>query len=296
MMRLSARGARDLRDGLLFLLPSAFLFAVFVFYPLARTFYLSLFITSPTGRLVTFAGLDQYLELLTSKTFQSSLLATSLFVLYAVPVGIAIALVLATLANRRLRGINVFRTLMTSTIALSAAVGSLIWLMLLNPNLGLLNYLLSLAGIRGPNWLQEQGTAVLAVSMTTIWLTLGFSIIVLLAGLQGVPEELYEAAKIDGASPFAMFRRITVPLLSPQLFFLLVVHTIGVFQVFTQIHLLTRGGPVDATRTLVYGIYLDAFQDFKFGYASTQAVVLLAILLTLTLVQFFLIERRVHYQ
>src|SRR2546428_1252032 len=230
MMRLSARGARDLRDGLLFLLPSAFLFAVFVFYPLARTFYLSLFITSPTGRLVTFAGLDQYLELLTSKTFQSSLLATSLFVLYAVPVGIAIALVLATLANRRLRGINVFRTLMTSTIALSAAVGSLIWLMLLNPNLGLLNYLLSLAGIRGPNWLQEQGTAVLAVSMTTIWLTLGFRIIVLLAGLQGVPEELYEAAKIDGASPFAMFRRITVPLLSPQLFFLLGVHPIGAFQ------------------------------------------------------------------
>ncbi len=203
---------------------------------------------------------------------------------------------LATLANRRLRGINVFRTLMTSTIALSAAVGSLIWLMLLNPNLGLLNYLLSLVGIRGPSWLQEQGTAVLAVSLTTIWLTLGFSIIVLLAGLQGIPEELYEAAKIDGAPPFAMFRRITVPLLSPQLFFLLVVHTIGVFQAFTQIHLLTRGGPVDATRTLVYGIYLDAFQDFKFGYASTQALVLFAILLTLTLVQFFVLERRVHYQ
>lgn len=296
MVRLSTRGARDLRDGLLFLLPSIVLFVIFVFYPLVRTVFLSLFITSPTGRLVTFAGLDQYVELLTSKTFQASLLATSLFVLYTVPVGIAIALLLATLANRRLRGINAFRTLMTSTIALSAAVGSLMWLMLLNPNLGLLNYLLSLVGVRGPSWLQEQGTAVLAVSMTTIWLTLGFSIIVLLSGLQGIPEELYEAAKIDGAAPLALFRRITVPLLSPQLFFLLVVHTIGVFQVFTQIHLLTRGGPVDATRTLVYGIYLDAFQDFKFGYASTQAVVLLAILLALTLVQFFVIERRVHYQ
>ncbi len=296
MMRLSARGRRDLRDGLLFLLPSIVLFSLFVFYPLGRTVYLSLFYTSPTGRLTAFAGLEQYADLLTSRVFHSSLVATSLFVLYAVPLGIAVALLLATLANRRIRGINVFRTLMTSTIAVSAAVGSLIWLLLFNPSLGLLNFVLSLVGVRGPNWLTELGTAVLSVSICTIWLTLGFSIIVLLAGLQGIPEELYEAAKIDGASPPATFRRITIPMLSPQLFFLLVVNTIGVVQAFTQIHLLTRGGPVDSTRTIVYGIYLDAFQDFKFGYASTQAFVLLVILFALTLVQFLVVERRVHYQ
>ncbi len=296
MMRVSTRGGRDLRDGLLYLSPSFVLFVLFVFYPLARTFYLSLFFTSPTGRLTAFAGVEQYTDLFSSSVFRASLVATSLFVLYAVPIGIAIALVLATLANRQVRGVNVFRTMMVSTIAVSAAVGSLIWLMLFNPSLGLLNFVLSLGGIRGPNWLTEQGTAVLSVSIATIWLTLGFSIIVLLAGLQSVPEELYEAAKIDGASPLRTFQRITIPLVSPHLFFLLVVNTIGVFQAFTQIHVLTRGGPVDATRTIVYGLYLDAFQDFKFGYASTQGVVLFVILLGLTLVQFFVIERRVHYQ
>ncbi len=292
----SARELRELGSGLAFLLPSLVLFTLFVFYPLARTVYLSLFFTSPTGRLVAFAGLDQYVELFTSPIFHSGLVATFLFVIDAVPVGIVVALLLAALANRRVRGINVFRTLMVSTIAVSAAVGSLIWLMLFNPSLGLLNFLLSLLGLRGPSWLQEQGTAVLSVSMTTIWLTLGFSIIVLLAGLQGIPEELYEAAKIDGAGPARTFTRITIPLLSPHLFFLGVVNTIAVVQAFTQIHLLTRGGPVDATRTLVYGIYLDAFQNFQFGYASAQSLVLFVILLALTLVQFGVLERRVHYQ
>jgi sn-glycerol 3-phosphate transport system permease protein len=185
---------------------------------------------------------------------------------------------------------------MASTIAISAAVGSLIWLMLFNPSLGLLNYMLSLVGIRGPEWLIQPNVAVLSVSLTTIWLTLGSNLIVLLAGLQGVPEEVYEAAKIDGARGVRMFRSITVPMVSPSLFFLLVVNTIAVLQAFTQIHLLTRGGPVDATRTLVYSIYLDAFQNFQFGYASAQAVVLFALVLMLTLIQFRFVERRVHYQ
>ena len=295
-MRWTARDARSLGVGLAYLAPSFILFAAFVFVPLAKTIYLSLFNTRVTGAITTFAGLDQYAELVSSPIFHSGLLATALFVLYTVPVGIGLGLVLAVLLNQRLRGINVFRTMMASTIAISAAVGSLIWLLLFNPSLGLLNFVLSLIGIAGPEWLIQPNVAIVAVSITTVWLTLGTNIIVLLAGLQGVPQEIYEAASLDGARGARLFTRITIPMVSPSLFFLFVVDTIGVLQTFTQIHILTRGGPVDATRALVYSIYLDAFQNFQFGYASAQAVVLFALVLVLTLVQFQVVERRVHYQ
>ncbi|HEV2249541.1 MAG TPA: sugar ABC transporter permease [Candidatus Limnocylindria bacterium] len=295
-MRWTARDRRSLGIGLAYLAPSFVLFAAFVFLPLLKTIYLSLFNTRVTGAITTFAGLDHYLELVTSPIFHSGLVATALFVLYTVPVGIGLGLVLAVLLNQRLRGINVFRTMMASSIAISAAVGSLIWLLLFNPSLGLLNFVLSLVGVAGPQWLIEPAVAIVAVSITTIWLTLGTNIIVILAGLHGVPQEIYEAAALDGARGIRLFTRITIPMVSPSLFFLFVVDTIGVLQTFTQIHLLTRGGPVDATRALVYSIYLDAFQNFQFGYASAQAVVLFGLVLVLTLIQFQVVERRVHYQ
>ena len=291
-----SRDVRAFGIGLAYLAPSLILFAAFVFIPLAQSIVLSFFNTRATGVATTFAGLDHYLELLTSPAFRTGLLATTLFAVYTVPIGIALGLVLAVMLNQRLRGINVFRTMMSSTIAISAAVGALIWLLLLNPSLGLLNYILSLVGVPGPDWLIQPTTAIIAVSMTTIWLTLGTNIIVLLAGLQGVPEEIYEAARLDGARGLRMFTRITMPMVSPSLFFLLVVDTIAVLQAFTQIHLLTRGGPVDATRVLVYSIYQDAFQNFQFGYASAQAVILLLLVMALTLIQFRFVERRVHYQ
>jgi sn-glycerol 3-phosphate transport system permease protein len=291
-----SRDVRAFGIGLAYLAPSLILFAAFVFIPLAQSIFLSFFNTRATGVATTFAGLDHYIELLTSPTFRTGLLATTLFAVYTVPIGIALGLVLAVMLNQRLRGINVFRTMMSSTIAISAAVGALIWLLLLNPSLGLLNYILSLVGIPGPDWLIQPTTAIIAVSMTTIWLTLGTNIIVLLAGLQGVPEEIYEAARLDGARGLRMFTRITMPMVSPSLFFLLVVDTIAVLQAFTQIHLLTRGGPVDATRVLVYSIYQDAFQNFQFGFASAQAVILLLLVMALTLIQFRFVERRVHYQ
>jgi ABC-type sugar transport system permease subunit len=291
-----AREARALGEALLYLAPSLVIFIAFVFVPLGRGVYLSLYYTNPIGNPTTFAGLDQYQTLLSSSDFRAILLATFLFVLYSVPASIIVALLLAVLANQQLRGINIFRTLMSSTIAVSAAVGALIWLLLFNPSLGLLNFLLSLVRLPGPEWLTDPHRAILAVSITTLWLMLGFNIIVLLAGLQGIPEELYESGRIDGAVGFNTFRHITVPLLSPSLFFLLVVDTITVSQAFTQIHLLTRGGPVDTTRTLVYAIYLDAFVNFQFGFAQTEAFVLFLLILVLTLVQFRVVERRVHYQ
>ncbi|HEX9495175.1 MAG TPA: sugar ABC transporter permease [Candidatus Limnocylindria bacterium] len=295
-MRWTARDARSLGTGLAYLAPSFVLFAVFVFIPLGRTIYLSFFNTRSTGAISTFAGLDQYIELVTSGIFRSGLVATGLFALYTVPASIGIGLVLAVILNQKLRGIGFFRTMMASTIAVSAAVGSIIWLLLFNPSIGILNYVLSKIAISGPEWLIQPNTAIIAVAITSIWLVLGTNVIVLLAGLQSVPEEIYEAAHLDGAKGVRLFTRITVPMVSPSLFFLLVVDTVAVLQAFTQIHLLTRGGPVDATRVLVYSIYLDAFQNFQFGYASAQAVVLFLLVLTLTLLQFRFVESRVHYQ
>lgn len=295
-MRWQRSDVRSLGVGLAYLVPSLLLFAAFVFIPLGQTIYLSFFNTRATGAITTFAGLDNYTELLTSATFRTGLLATGIFALYTVPIGIGLGLALAVMLNQRLRGISVFRTMMSSTIAISAAVGALIWLLLFNPSLGLLNYLLSLVGIHGPDWLIQPTTAIIAVSITTIWLTLGTNIIVLLSGLQGVPEEIYEAARLDGARGLRMFTRITIPMVSPSLFFLLVVDTVAVLQAFTQIHVMTRGGPIDSTRVLVYSIYQDAFQNFQFGFASAQAVVLLLLVMTLTIIQFRVVERRVHYQ
>jgi len=199
-MRWTARDARSLAVALLYLGPSFLLFAAFVFIPLGRTIYLSFFYTRQSGAISTFAGLDQYTELLTSPIFHSGLLATALFVLYTVPAGIILGLVLAVLLNQRLRGINVFRTMMSSTIAISASVGSIIWLLLFNPSLGLLNFVLSLVGISGPQWLIQPNTAIIAVSITTIWLTLGTNIIVLLAGRSTKPRTLM-ARTARGSSP-----------------------------------------------------------------------------------------------
>src|SRR5213594_1679809 len=295
-MRWSARDIRSLAVGLAYLAPALLIFVVFVFIPLGRTFYLSFYNTRSTGVISTFNGIDHYIDLVTSATFRSGLVATGLFAIYTVPIGIALGLLLAVLLNQRLRAISVFRTMMTSTIAISAAVGALLWLLLFNPSIGLLNYVLSRLGVPGPDWLIQPNTAILAVAITTVWLTLGTNIIVMLAGLQGVPEEIYEAARLDGAKGFRMFSRITVPMVSPSLFFLFVVDTIAVLQAFTQIHLLTRGGPVDTTRALVYGIYLDAFKNFQFGFASAESVILFLLVLALTLLQFRFVERRVHYQ
>ncbi len=294
--RRGARGLRDLAEALLYLAPSLVLFAVFVFIPLGKSIYLSMYSTNPVGNPRTFIGLEWYGELLTSEPFRRSLTATFLLGLYTVPGGIALALFLAVLANRRLRGISIFRTVFSSTIAVSLAVAGTIWALMLNPGVGLLNYILSLVGIRGLDWLTDPNSAVLSVSLVTLWATLGFNTIVLLAGLQSIPEELYESAKIDGAVGLNIFRHITIPMLSPSLFFLLVVNIIQVFQAFTQIHVLTRGGPVNATTALVYSIYLDAFVNFQFGYASAQALVLFLIILALTIFQFRVVERRVHYQ
>ncbi|MHB8578013.1 MAG: carbohydrate ABC transporter permease, partial [Dehalococcoidia bacterium] len=211
--------------------------------------------------------------------------------------GVLLGLALALLANARLRGMFVFRTIFSSTVATSVAVASLMWLLMFNPSIGVLNYLLSLIHGARIQWLTSPKYALISVSMATVWLQLGFNTIVLLAGMQSIPDILYESARVDGAGQIRQFFSITLPMLSPTLFFVIVISTIRAFESFGQIDLLTQGGPNGSTFTLVYSIYRNAFFNFgATGVASAQAVVLFGVILLLTAIQFGVAERKVFYQ
>jgi sn-glycerol 3-phosphate transport system permease protein len=290
------RGVNRLGFALIFLAPSLVIFSAFVFYPLMKAVYLGFYETDNFGNQGDFVAVDQYRTVLTSEAFRHSLWVTFLFALYTVPPGILLGLALALLANQKLPGISIFRIMFSSTVATSVAVASLMWLTLLNPSVGLLNYFLVEAGQPRIDWLNDLDWALPAVSATTVWLNLGLAFIVILAGLQTIPEELYESARVEGAGDWSVFWHVTLPLLSPTLFFVSVVGTILAFQSFGQIHILTRGGPLDATTVIVYSIWQDAFQRFDYGVASVQAVALFMLVLGLTVIQIRFVERRVFYQ
>jgi sn-glycerol 3-phosphate transport system permease protein len=281
--------------GYALVLPSLLVFGTFVFYPFIKNFWLGLYRTPPfPGLPRRWVGLSQYHDVLTSHLFTNSLKVTIEFVLLTVPIGIALGLALAVLAHQRLRGIGIFRTIFSSTVITSVAVASLISLTLLNPQIGLLNYWLGRTGSLSP--LDDPKWALVAVAGVTIWQNLGLSFIIMSAGLQGVPDELLEAARVDGAGAWSSFRKVTLPLLSPTLFFATVVGSILAFHSFGQIDLLTEGGPQEHTNVLVYAIYKTVFKENNDGKAAVLAIALFAITLVLTLVQLRILERRVSYE
>lgn len=301
--RARAGGSVRLREAqatlisLLYLLPSLVAFAVFVFYPVVKSVWISLHADNPFGGTSdVFVGLDQYKNALSSPDYRNSLKITLLYTLYTVPVGLLVALVLAVLANLRLRAISIYRVAFAITIGVSVGAGAVIYALLYNPSVGVLNYFLTRVGLPSVQWLTHTNSALWAIAIGTIWLGLGFNFTILLSGLQGIPEELYESAKIDGASPGRMFFSVTLPLLSPTLFFVSVISVIAAFQSFAQIDILTKGGPAGSTNVVVYSIYRDAFFNFHSAYASAQAVILFIILLVLTGIQFKSLEGRVFYQ
>ena len=282
--------------ALAYLSPSLLIFLAFVFIPLVRSFLLSLQRTDPIGRAVGYARLLQYQRLWENPQFLNSLQRTLLFVLYTVPTSMILAMGLALLGNLRLRRISIFRMIFSLTIAVSAATASLIFLYLFHPALGVLNYLLGLVGLPSVPWLTDVRTALPSVALVTVWLQLGLNTVILLAGMQGIPEELYESAMIDGASGAAKFRHITLPLLSPTIFFLLVVDLLAAFQTFTQFHVMTKGGPINSTNVLVFSIYREFYFNGQYAYAAAQSMVLFLIMLVVTIIQFGVIERRVVYE
>jgi sn-glycerol 3-phosphate transport system permease protein len=276
----------------LFLIPSLLIFGVFFFYPLVHNVYLGFYRSPPFPGLPSkYVGFDQYKDVLTSTDFLDSLKTTVLFALMTVPAGIALGLALAVLAHQKLRGIAIYRTFFSSTVATSVAVAAVIFGTLLNPQVGLLPWL----GITtNPPILQNPTWALPAVAVVTVWQTLGLTFILMSAGLQAVPDDLLEAARVDGASAWSRFWHVTFPLLSPTIFFAVVIGTIFAFQTFGQIDLLTQGGPLNNTNVLTYFIFRELNNDP--GKAAVLAVALFLITLLLALAQIRLIERRVTYE
>jgi len=289
------RAVKNFGAAMLFLAPSLVIFVFFVFIPLLKTIQLSLYLTDPIGRMAAFAGLDNYERIFGDKDLWNSLRVSLMFTLYVVPATMIVSLFLATLANFQLRGISVFRVIFSSTIAVSGATASLIFLFLFHPAIGVFNYVLDLVRLPRVNWLTDINTALMSVSMVTVWLTLGFNTVLFLAAMQGISQELYESATIDGAGFWQSFRHITIPMISPTLFFLIVVSTLGALQTFTQINVMTRGGPVDSTNVIVYLIYRAFYFNGQYGLAGAMSVILFLIMLVLTILQFGVFERRVHY-
>jgi len=241
-----------------------------------------------------FIGADNFARLWSDKLFWQSLKVTANYTLVSVPLGLVLGFLLALLMNSKVRGITFFRTVYYLPSIVPAVASAVLWAWILNTEFGLLNSMLNYFGIRRVAWLQDPEWALPALILMSLW-GLGGSMVIYLAGLQGIPESFYEAAKIDGAGRWAQLRYITVPLMSPIIFFNLIIGIIGSFQVFTAGFLITDGGPQNATLFYVLYLYRTGFRYLDMGYAATLAWVLFFIILVLTLLVFRYVGRTVHY-
>ena len=296
------RGAprRRRKDGLAalgFLSPAIVTFLVFVLAPTAGVLYLSFYDWNLLSD-GTFVGLDNFDHLVHDDRLLGVYGSTAYMALVILAVNVVFGLLLAVLLETRmprwLRGI--FRLSYLFPFVVSAAAVALIWRFLLNKDLGLVNYVLGLAGLDRIDWLGSSAFAPVSVIVVNSWKTIGFSILVYIAGLQAIPGELKEAAVVDGAGPWTRFWRITFPMLSPTIFFLIVINTINSFQIFAEPRVLTQGGPGDASRTIVEYLYDRAFGDFDLGYASAIGITFMLVLIVLTAIQFRLSRRWTFYE
>lgn len=281
--------------GWLFIMPVVIGVLLFQFYPILVSIYASM--TNWTGlNNPSFIGADNYTRLLTAdKFFNITMRNTIYYTLGSIPLSISLAMILALLCNRSMRMVYWYRTAFFAPNVTSTVAISLVWFWLYAPDVGLFNWLLSLAGIKGPAWLTSLTWAMPSVIVVGVWQSVGYPMLILLAGLQGIPESLYEAAKLDGADALRRFRRITLPLLTPSIFFLLITQFISSFQVFGLIYVMTQGGPANATNVYIYYLYQNAFAFGRLGYASAMAWVLFLIIAVITLLQWQLQKRWVFY-
>lgn len=279
----------------LFTLPIFIFLIGFNFYPAFRTFFSSLFLTSRNGELIEFIGLENFKELFQSESFYNSLFVSLKFSLITVTSIIGISLFLGVIAHEKIKGTRFFKTIFSSSIGVSSAAASVIWLFFFSPNVGIINKMLLFLNLPEIDWLRNPTFALLAVSIVTIWMNIGFSFLIVLSALSGINSEIYESAEIDGAGYFRKLFKITIPLISPNLFYLFVVTTIKSLQTFGQVDILTSGGPAESTNLIVYQIWKAAFVNGRYDEASAMSVILFIIVGLITTIQFKL-ERRVHYQ
>jgi multiple sugar transport system permease protein len=293
-VRWTKREHEGLAAGL-FLLPNLIGFLIFTAIPVGAAFILA-FYDYDLLLGANWAGLENFREMFTTdEVFRAALFNTVYFTAVSVPLSVVLGLVTAMLVNQALRGIVIFRSIfllpyVTVTVALS-----LVWKWIYLPDIGLINSVLGVFGIDGPPWLTSGTWAMPALILMSVWKGFGYNMVIFLAGLQGIPDHLYDAAKVDGATAWRRFLNVTLPLLSPTTFFVVVISVISSFQVFDQALIMTNGGPGTATTTLVLYIYQKGFQSFEMGYAAAVALVLFAVIFVFTVVQFLFQRRWVTY-
>ncbi len=290
--------AAERREWLLFALlvgPNLVLFALFTYWPLVYNGYLSFVRWDMLAPIKIWVGLDNYQYLFTSAGFGRIALNTLVFTFGSVGITCTLGLAIALLLNQPLRARNAVRSIVFSPVMLSGAAIGIVWIYIFDPRYGLLDVFIRAVGLRSPNWLLDTSWAMTAVIIVYVWKNIGYAVVIYLAGLQAIPRELYEAAFVDGAGAWARFRHITVPGLSPVMFFLILTTILAGFQAFDIIKVMTSGGPVDATTTLVYYLYQEGFVGFNAGRAGVASVVLFVAMFIFTLIQMRYTEQSVHY-
>lgn len=289
---------RERREWLLFALligPNLLLFGVFTYWPLLYNFYLSFVRWNFLRPTKPFVWFDNYIDVFSSGQFWTIMLNTLTFTVWSVGLTLLLGLALALLINQPLRYRNAVRGVIFSPVLISGAVVAVVWSYIFDPRYGLIDELLRYIGLTSPDWLNDPRWAMPAVIIVYVWKNLGYAVVIYLAGLQGISRELYDAALVDGAGPWERFVHVTLPGLSPVAFFLSVTSLLASFQSFDIIKVLTDGGPVITTTTLIYHLYDLGFVSYDAGEAGVVAVVLFAIMLVLTLIQLRYLERRVSY-
>ncbi|ADO54311.1 sugar ABC transporter permease [Paenibacillus jamilae] len=279
--------------GYLFIGPQFLGLLCFSLLPLLYAFYLS-FVNWDGFGVPLFVGLDNFKGQLSDPDFWKALINTVYYMVLVIPVGIVLALLVAIVLNK-VKGREIYRLFFFMPVVTSSVSVGVIWMWILNGEFGILNHLLRAIGITGPMWLTDTHWVIPSIALLSIWLGLGYNMVIFLAGLQGISKSYYEAAEIDGASKFQQLRYITLPLLSPTTFFVTIMMVISSFQVFDQAFVMTNGGPAKASYTLVYHIYDQAFIDFTMGESAAAAMILFVIILIFTLLQFKMQKRWVHY-
>lgn len=277
--------------------PMILVVIVFFLIPSVQSLYLSFFRVNPLGNRQIFIGLENFSRLITNPNYRNSLLVSVEFAVLVVFSGLSTSLFVATIANQRLPGFSVYRAMLIWPYALSPAIAGLVWGLMMNPNFGLGAILLKRVTSIEFNYLTSSLSAIIFLAIAATWKMFGYNIVFFLAGLQGLPTELLEAASLDGAGGWQKFWKVTFPLLSPTTFFLLIMNMLySFFEIFGLVHITTQGGPGQATNLLVFNLYKDGFIGMDTGFASAQSIVLLLFVATLTFLQFRYVGQRVHYR
>jgi multiple sugar transport system permease protein len=294
--RFNPRTSGDYFWGYAMIAPTVLGLLIFSIWPVFQTLFFSFTTWGAFGNY-EWSGLDNYKKMMTDRMFWMALKNTFVYTCVTIPFAIALSIIAAVLLNQKIRGVTVYRTLYFLPVVTMPAAVAMVWKWLYNADYGLINYLISLFGIKGPSWLTDPKIAIYSMVLVAVWAAIGHNMVILLSGLQGIPDSYYEAAAIDGAGPFKNFMLITLPLLTPTIFFVTVISLIGAFQVFDLVFMMI--GPdsvvIEQTQSVVFLFYKNAFMLNNKGYAAGIAMFLFVIILLVTIIQMKLQKRWVHY-